>query len=174
MVFVLMGVSGCGKSTIGRMLAHELQIPFYDADDFHSRENIRKMSAGHPLTDEDRYPWMMVLAEKIAAWSREGDAVLACSAIKEMYRETLSSEGKALFIYLKGDKVLILSRIMMRENHFMPAKLLNSQFHDLEEPTDAITVPIDAPPTDVVSMIICELLKRGLVAEKAAAGHHER
>ena len=166
MVFVLMGVSGCGKSTIGRMLAHELQIPFYDADDFHSRENIRKMSAGHPLTNEDRYPWLMMLAEKIAAWNREGDAILACSAMKAIYRETLSSRGKALFIYLKGDKALILNRIRMRGNHFMPVELLNSQFHDLEEPDEAIIVPVDTPPADIVSMIICELSKRGLAAKK--------
>lgn len=157
MVYLLMGVSGAGKTLIGQKLSAKLGIPFYDGDNFHPAKNVAKMKSGTPLNDEDRRPWLEILAQKISDWNNEGDAILACSALKKRYRELLrreSSEEDIKFIYLKGPKPLIAERISERPDHFMPEKLLESQFEALEEPDKCITVNINQPPDAVVETIV--------------------
>lgn len=132
-----MGVTGCGKSTVGRLLAQNLGIPFFDADDFHPANNIEKMSQGIPLTDEDRLPWLETLRNLLH--TENAGCVLACSALKQKYRDILqSSETK--FVYLKADKSLIINRLRARKDHYMPSSLIDSQFKALEEPRDAMVV----------------------------------
>ena len=155
MVIIVMGVSGSGKTHIGQLLAEELQWPFFDADNFHTQHSVDKMERGIPLTDEDRQPWLAILSNQIQQWNQERNAVLACSALKESYRERLSQHYTAdvRFAYLKGSKELILSRMQDRE-HFFPPHLLDSQFADLEEPECAIIVNIDQPPEVIVEEIV--------------------
>lgn len=160
MVYILMGVSGAGKTLIGQKLSAKLGIPFYDGDDFHPPENVAKMQSGNPLNDDDRKPWLEILGQKISDWNKEGDAILACSALKKRYRELLrreSSKKEITFIYLKGPKSLIAERISDRSDHFMPEELLESQFEALEEPDQCITVSIDQPPDAVVNTIINQM-----------------
>lgn len=160
MVLILMGVSGCGKTLTGQMLSNELNLPFYDADDFHPKKNVEKMKSGQPLTDEDRRPWLETLAEKIKDWEKEGGAILACSALKESYRNILSSTTETVqFVYLKGSQSLIARRLTNRFGHFMPESLLDSQFNALEEPDDAITVSIENSPGLIVRDILKKLSK---------------
>lgn len=156
MIYIVMGVSGCGKSTIGSLLSEQLSVPFYDADDFHFPESIEKMSQGIPLTDEDRKPWLTLLANNIVQWENDGGAVLACSALKQNYRDLLSSttEEVVQFIYLKGDQALLSSRLRNRESHYMPETLLQSQLATLEEPKEALTVPITHSLDDMISEIL--------------------
>lgn len=151
-----MGVSGCGKSTIGSLLSKHLSLPFYDADDFHSPENIEKMSSGTPLTDEDRKPWLTVLANNIVQWQADGGGVLACSALKQSYRDILNSTTKNIvqFIYLKGDKELLAKRLQNRESHYMPETLLNSQLATLEPPEEAITILIQGSVEEMIIEIL--------------------
>lgn len=161
MVYILMGVSGAGKTYIGHQLAGRLQLPFYDADDFHPPENIKKMKAGQPLNDQNRHPWLKSLASHIGQWEQEGGAVLGCSALKKNYREILRSQCECVcFIYLKGTPRLIARRIANRKDHFMPEHLLQSQFKALEEPQQAITVSVDQPPEEIVEEIMDRLSKR--------------
>ena len=159
MVYIVMGVSGSGKTTVGQLLAQNLGLPFYDADDFHSADNISKMESGTPLTDEDRDNWLQTLAKEIVGWEASGGAVLACSALKETYRETLcSTETKAIqWIFLKGSKDLIKERLLDRKGHFMNTGLLDSQFAILEEPQYGITVPVDGSAEAVVDRILQKL-----------------
>ena len=154
-MIVLMGVSGSGKTEIGKRLAADLGWSFYDADDFHPPENIRKMAQGEPLTDQDRAPWLAALRDLMAAIERkEGDAVLACSALKRAYRDLLRSAGKEVtFIYLKGDFETLRSRLEARKEHYMKAGMLASQFEALEEPHNALNVDIDGTPEDIVAVI---------------------
>ncbi len=156
MVYIVMGVSGCGKSTVGRMLADGLGLPFYDADAYHPAENVDKMKRSVPLTDEDRAPWLKRLACEIANWNANGGAVLACSALRERYRRVLSGSdaGNALFIHLKGGMDLIQKRMSGREGHFFPPSLLESQFRTLEEPAGGINVPIDETPEEVCALVM--------------------
>jgi carbohydrate kinase (thermoresistant glucokinase family) len=156
MVYIVMGVSGSGKTTVGELLAQNLGLPFYDADDFHPDENISKMKEGIPLSDEDRDGWLKTLAGQILKWEEAGGAVLACSALKEKYRKTLCSQlpEKIEWIFLKGSKELIKERILHRKAHFMNAGLLDSQFEILEEPKYGITVPIDRSAKVVVETIL--------------------
>jgi carbohydrate kinase (thermoresistant glucokinase family) len=149
MVYIVMGVSGCGKSTVGENLAQSMKIPFYDGDDYHPQANIDKMSSGQPLNDNDREPWLDELALNISFWNECGDAVLACSALKEIYRLTLSKFGGVQFIYLKGSKELILKRMQERK-HFMKPEMLDSQFATLEEPREAIELNIADKPDEMV------------------------
>lgn len=145
MIVVVMGVSGAGKTTIGRLLAERLGCPFLDADEFHPPENVAKMAAGTALSDEDRWPWLRGLNEKLKAAE---SAVLACSALKESYRQQLSQGIPGCrFVYLRGDIELIRERLGARRHRYMPASLLDSQFAALEPPCDAIEVDIreDAP-----------------------------
>ena len=159
MVYVVMGVSGCGKTTVGSLLAGELELPFYDADDFHPAHNVRKMTAGKPLTDADRKPWLNRLSKEIRLWNMEGGAVLACSALKEAYREVLTGNepDNLCFIYLKGTDIEILDRLQSRRNHYMPTSLLDSQFDALEEPANALEVSISGTPDEIVSEILMKL-----------------
>ncbi|MEP1448304.1 MAG: gluconokinase [Paraglaciecola sp.] len=157
MIFIVMGVSGCGKSTVGQLLAEKLSLPFYDADDFHFPENVKKMQSGIPLTDVDRKPWLTLLADNIKLWESSGGAVLACSALKQIYRDCLSSTtnpGVVRYIYLQGDKALLHSRLTSREAHFMPDTLLDSQLQTLETPADATHVSIAQPLDDMLSQIL--------------------
>ncbi|HUT42797.1 MAG TPA: gluconokinase [Desulfobacterales bacterium] len=162
MVYVVMGVSGCGKTTIGKLLAARLHIPFFEGDDYHSSANIAKMRSHRPLTDSDRQAWLETLAQKIDEWQNTGGAVLACSALKQRYREILTSNNQHVrFVYLKGDRDRIGERMAKRTDHYMPATLLDSQFQTLEEPVDAIIVSIDQTPRAICDFIITELSAGG-------------
>ena len=159
MIIVIMGVSGSGKTLVGNMLADRLGLPFYDADDFHPESNVKKMKSGKPLNDSDRRPWLQAMANRFPDWEREGGAVLACSALKQSYREQLQkgAAGDLQFVFLKGSKALISERMRRRKNHFMPGDLLDSQFEALEEPENAITVSIIQSPDEIIHKIIDQL-----------------
>jgi gluconokinase len=148
MVVILMGVSGSGKTVVGEALAARLGWKFEDADDWHPAANVEKMRSGQPLTDADRQPWLQALNEAIRDWVPSGqNVVLACSALKESYRETLrrgvSDSSAVRFVYLKGTYDEIKARLDHRHGHFMPESLLRSQFADLEEPSEAEALPVD-------------------------------
>lgn len=165
MVWIIMGVSGSGKTTIGRILAKTLRIGFHDADDYHPANNIVKMVNSVPLDDADRQPWLFELARNIARWNRGKGAVLACSALREKYRRVLSRDGKenVTFIHLQGDEKVISERMKSRNSHFFPSELLASQFRELEAPANAITVEIDRTPDEICSLIIGKLAVNGLL-----------
>ena len=140
--FLFMGVSGCGKTTVGRRWAEHLGICFLDADDFHPPRNREKMSSGIPLSDADRMPWLDRIAEELQTRANQG-AVLACSALKEIYRCRLIAASPALNImYLQGDREILLQRMKERKNHFMPSSLLDSQLATLEAPERALCIDI--------------------------------
>jgi len=149
-----MGVSGCGKTAVGQALAAALQWPFFDADDFHPPGNVAKMAAGTPLTDADRWPWLDRLAADMAALTAGGgSAVLACSALKNAYRDRLARAGDVRIVYLKGDRETIAARIAACKHRYMPPALLDSQFATLEEPHDAIVVDVrDTIPVQVAKI----------------------
>lgn len=151
MFIIVMGVSGCGKTTIGKKIAEAFEVPYYEGDAYHPPENVDKMSRGVPLTDEDRRGWLEVLAELIRDKLDAGESgVLACSALKEKYRQQLRiSPDRVWFVYLKGDYETIHTRIQERTGHYMPPGLLKSQFEALEEPDDAFTIDINQP-VDVI------------------------
>jgi gluconokinase len=143
MTAVLMGVCGCGKSTVGRALADELGWAFLDADAYHPEVNVAKMAAGVALTDEDRWPWLDRLSGELRVLHANGrHAILACSALRQAYRDRLASAGELKWVYLKGDIATIEPRLASRRGHFMPPTLLASQFAALEEPPAAIVVDI--------------------------------
>jgi len=150
-----MGVSGTGKTTIGKLLSKEMDIPFFDGDDFHPASNIAKMAAGQPLNDEDRHDWLLALNQLLMN-NRNTGAIVACSALKKSYRTILrNSLGKNLhFIYLKGSFDEVKSRLEQRKGHFMPLELLRSQFDTLEEPKNAISLSIMETPEKMVNEII--------------------
>jgi len=154
MVIILMGVSGSGKTTIGRLLSKQLGWAYYDADDFHSAANVEKMHSGIPLNDEDRRPWLESLRKLIhKSLDHDENIVLACSALKESYREYLVLDERVRLVYLKGDYDLIQERLNERHGHYMNPKLLDSQFDTLEEPTDALTVDVSSTPREIVKTI---------------------
>jgi gluconokinase len=143
MIVVLMGVCGCGKSTVGVALANTFGWTFLDADDFHPEANVAKMATGIPLTDADRWPWLDRMVGELQAIERQGHhVVLACSALRKIYRDRLDRAGEIRWVYLKGDAATIEPRMASRSGHFMPATLLASQFATLEEPSDAIVIDI--------------------------------
>lgn len=156
MFFIVLGVSGSGKSTVGRMLADRLGCPFYDGDDFHPPENRDKMSRGIPLTDEDRAGWLQALADLIRRRLQADESgVLACSALKEKYRQVLQVDpARVRFVYLQGDYALILARMRARRGHYMQPGMLKSQFEVLEEPTDALVEDIRQSPAEIVADIL--------------------
>lgn len=153
-VYIIMGVSGTGKSTIGKLLSNTLEIPFFDGDDFHPRENIEKMEAGNPLNDDDRKGWLVRL-NALAQEHKSTGAIIACSALKESYRDILleGMENHLGFIHLEGTFELIKSRLESRKGHFMPLALLQSQFDALEVPTEAITVSVSLTPNQIIREI---------------------
>jgi gluconokinase len=154
--FLIMGVSGSGKSTVARALAQKLGWDFFDADDFHPPANIAKMTAGIPLDDSDREPWLVALNEQLLSTLQAGHhPVLACSALKEKYRAKLlhDIDGVAI-IHLKGNYDLIWSRMSAREEHYMKPAMLQSQFDSLEEPADALVLDVSTPLEQMVDTII--------------------
>jgi gluconokinase len=160
---VVMGVSGAGKSTVGKLVAAQLACPFRDADSFHPKANIEKMSRGEPLSDEDRWPWLNAIAAWIAEHRAAGTmCVVTCSALKRAYRDIVTNRQSAdvRLVYLKGDFDLIEARLKARTGHFMPPGLLHSQFAALEEPgadENAITVSIDATPEAIAARVVDDL-----------------
>jgi len=157
--FIVMGVSGCGKTSVGEALAKKLGWDFYDADDFHPSENVAKMASGIPLNDADRAPWLATLHDLISSsLTQNHSGVLACSALKERYRQQLldGNEGVQI-VYLKGSYDLIWSRMEKRKNHYMKPHMLQSQFDALEEPTDALTVDISVSVDEIVQEILSSM-----------------
>jgi gluconokinase len=157
--FIVMGVSGSGKTSVGKSLAEHLGWDFYDADDFHPSANVEKMSKGIPLDDSDRIPWLAALHDLISSSlinNRPG--VLACSALKEHYRQrVLEGNAGVQLIYHKGSYELIWSRMSLRKDHYMKADMLKSQFEALEEPSDAWTVDISLPVEEIVQVVIKQM-----------------
>jgi gluconokinase len=156
MIIVLMGVSGSGKSTVGRVLADQLGWTFVEADDYHPAANVEKMRGGTPLDDADRRPWLAALRERIADACRNGeDVVLACSALKHRYQDYLEQDDPPCvrYVYLAGSPELIRERLDARTGHFMDPGLLGSQFEILEPPADALRVDVTAPPEQIVADI---------------------
>src|SRR6058998_2653193 len=165
MVVIIFGVSGAGKTTIGKLLADELGWRFYEADDFHSQANIEKMRRGIPLTDEDRWPWLDSLREQIKRCvEARQNAVLACSALKRAYREHLRVSEEVKFVFLRGDYAPIAKQLHRRRGHFMNLVLLRSQFADLEEPKpdeDVVTIELGRTPQEIVDEIKMKLYLAG-------------
>jgi gluconokinase len=158
LVFIVMGVSGSGKTTIGKLLAGKLGAEFVDADDYHSVENKAKMNAGHALTDQDRLPWLQSLHQAIVKSVREGEKlVLACSALKRQYRELLQGDIESVqYVYLQVDQKVLAARLQTRKDHFVGENLLPSQFAALEEPAKSEALIIDAnqDPDHIIDEIL--------------------
>jgi gluconokinase len=150
-----MGVSGAGKTVAGQLLAQELGWSFFDADDLHPPENVARMAQGLALTDKERRPWLEAVRELIDDCLAQGrPAVLACSALKRQYRHFLRNGRKEVqFVYLKGDYVLLYGRLQQRQNHYMKANMLASQLATLEEPVNALTVPVNQEPAAITAQI---------------------
>jgi len=150
MIVIVMGVTGSGKTTVGRLFAEQMGWHFADADDFHPAANIEKMSRGVPLDDADRQPWLSALRRVIDAWAAQGqNAVLACSALKQGYRRMLTTP-EVRFAYLKTDAKLAAERVRARHGHFAGEAILAGQFADLEEPRDAIVLDAQHNPAELV------------------------
>jgi gluconokinase len=160
-IVIVFGVSGAGKTTIGKLLAEQLGWQFYEADDFHPRANIEKMRSGRPLTDEDRWPWLERLREQITrSINAKDNAVLACSALKRAYRDRLRVSDDVTFVFLRGDYALIAEQLRHRRGHFMNPELLRSQFADLEQPEpdeDVLTTELGRTPQELVEDIKTKL-----------------
>jgi gluconokinase len=158
-IIIVMGVSGSGKTTVGELLAKRLSRPFYDGDDFHSAANVAKMSSGTPLTDADRHDWLATLATDFGQWEQAGGAVVACSALKESYRQTLQA-GASLplsWVFLDGDPAVLRARLEGRTNHYMKASMLESQLTTLEKPTYGLRLNIEDAPEKLVDQIVEQL-----------------
>jgi gluconokinase len=168
MVVVVMGVTGVGKTTIGRLLAEDRGWPFLDADDFHPPANVAKMRSGVPLNDADREPWLTALRSEIGTRLEQAQsAVLACSALKQSYRDRLEVSPAVRFVYLRGDAALIRERLLARSGHYMDPGLLASQFAALEEPKGVVVVDVGATPREIASRVETELgLQPGAVGLK--------
>jgi carbohydrate kinase (thermoresistant glucokinase family) len=157
-IIYIMGVSGSGKTTTGKLLSQKKAIPFFDADDFHSAANKEKMKAGKPLNDEDRKEWLQEINKLAREQAKLKGAIIACSALKEKYRNVLN-EGliQPAWIFLQGNYEEIYERMKKRSGHYMPAKLLLSQFESLEIPVNAFTIDIKNDPEKIVATI-CQYL----------------
>jgi gluconokinase len=154
MIVIVMGVTGAGKTTVGRLLAEQLGWQFADADDFHPPSNVEKIRQGISLDDDDRKPWLDSLRNAIGAWIAEHrNVVLACSALKRSYRQELAVGPEVRFVYLKGSADLIAERLRARHGHFAGEQILASQFADLEEPQEAVAVEIASTPQRIVAGI---------------------
>lgn len=160
-IFYVLGVSGSGKTTIGKLLAEELNISFYDADDFHPEANVQKMQSGHALNDEDRQGWLEAIRDFSFTALEKESMVIACSALKEKYRKVLtgSQQKEITWVYLNGSFELIEARMKARTEHFMPAALLRSQFDALEIPAYGIHVSIETAPAQIIQNILNQLNK---------------
>jgi carbohydrate kinase (thermoresistant glucokinase family) len=158
-LIIIMGVSGSGKTTVGKLLSGKTGLPFYDADSFHSKENIDKMQAGIPLTDKDRWPWLDSMNVFAKEKLQQSHLLFTCSALKEIYRQRLTKdiESNCHWVYLRGDFDTILKRMQQREQHYMPAALLQSQFDLLQEPANALVEDIVQSPQIIVEHIISAL-----------------
>ncbi|HEY0356251.1 MAG TPA: gluconokinase [Flavisolibacter sp.] len=156
MIIVVMGVTGTGKTTIGKKLAEHLSIPFIEGDEYHDQASIMKMQKGIPLQDEDRYPWLRTLSGLLQMEEGREGAVLACSALKEEYRQILQQplKQKLKWIYLEGDEQLLRERMKNRPGHFMPAVLLRSQLDTIEKPTYAQSFSVHRDPAIIVKEIM--------------------
>ncbi len=154
MIAIVMGVTGSGKTTVGRLLAQQLGWEFADADDFHPQANVEKIVRGISLNDDDRRPWLERLRIQIMSWiANRQNGVLTCSALKRTYREELSVGPEVRFVYLKGSPELIAQRLRSRRGHFADEKILAGQFADLQEPETAVTVDIAQAPEKIVAEI---------------------
>ena len=161
MIIVIMGVAGAGKSTVGESLAAELHYKFLDGDSLHPPRNIEKMTHDIPLTDADRAPWLAAIHGRIVdSLQRAEDLVVACSALKQRYRDALNSGVTITWVYLKGSRELIAERLRQRKHHFMKPEMLASQFADLEEPADAIVADVAGEPRVIVAQIVDSLRVR--------------
>jgi gluconokinase len=162
MVLVVMGVSGSGKTTVGKLLAERLGWQYQEGDAMHPPENVAKMSAGTPLSDADRTPWLRRIADRIDTWRSRGEAgVVTCSALKRSYRDIIIGDRPDVgLVHLRGSRELIGARMAARKGHFMPAALLDTQFATLQEPSPeerAITVDVDGTPAEIVDEILRRL-----------------
>jgi len=167
MIVLVMGVTGSGKTTVGKMLAQRLGAEFADADDFHSAANKDKMHRGIPLTDADRMPWLASMHDFLAREDgKRHSVVLGCSALKQSYRSILYGALAVQLVYLKGTYDVIDEHLRGRKGHFADDKILAAQFADLEEPTDAIVVDVREQPEQIVDEIYAELQKRSNDATK--------
>jgi 6-phosphogluconate dehydrogenase/gluconokinase len=155
MLIVICGVSGTGKTTVGKLVAERLDLPFYDADDFHPPSNVEKMASGIPLDDADRQPWLEKLASKMADWQLRGGAILACSALKESYRATLESRcsGPVGWVILLGSEELLARRLASRKGHFFDRELLRTQLDALEVPGYGWQMDIERSPREILQEI---------------------
>ncbi len=155
MIIVVMGVAGAGKSTLGQLLASELRCEFLDGDSLHPPANIQKMTIGIPLTDADRAPWLAAIhAHIVESFERAQNLVVACSALKQSYRDTLADGVSITWVYLKGSEQVIRARLLERQHHFFKAQMLVSQFADLEEPANAIVIDVEIAPSVAVRQIV--------------------
>ena len=158
MILLVMGVTGSGKTTLGKLLAQRLGWLFLDADDFHPAENIEKMKHGVPLTDQDREPWLVAIhAELLECAAKNQDAVLACSALKQSYRETLAAGVELRICYLKGTYREMAARLQSRTGHFAGEGILAGQFADLEEPRDALVLRVSETSEEIVGDVLRKL-----------------
>jgi gluconokinase len=175
MIIVVMGVSGSGKTTIGKMLADAIRCSFLEGDSLHSKDNIEKMSHGIPLTDSDRAPWLTAIHARLLEFFKRGESlVVACSALEQQYREVLADGVPITWVYLKGSTELIRGRMKQRRKHFMKADMLPSQFHALEEPSDAIVVDISELPSAIVAQILTQLPRPRPTFRGRAAPQHDQ
>lgn len=177
MIVVVMGVSGCGKTTVSALLAATLGWRYREGDDLHPPENVEKMRGGTPLTDADRLPWLQKIAVEISGWQARGEpGVLTCSALKRSYRDIIIGDRPDVaLVYLKGSHDLIAGRMAARHEHFMPAALLASQFATLQEPTPderPIIIDIGGPPGEIADKIARELQFRSRERDTASRLRH--
>ena len=156
MLVIIMGVSGTGKTSLGEILQKDLRLPFYDGDDFHSKENINKMKKGKSLDDLDRQIWIRDLSKFLRIWGKKDGAILACSALKESYRKILTCKlkRKINWIILYGKYEIILNRVRKRKNHYFKAELLNSQYSQLELPNYGLHYNVEIPIKNIAKEIV--------------------
>jgi len=157
MLFIVTGVCGTGKTTLGKILSDYFSLPFFDADKFHPHANIEKMSKGFPLNDEDRLPWLEALAVQMIESEKSGGAVLACSALKESYRKILQVNKEVNWIHLQGSRELIWQRMTARKDHYMKPEMLDSQMLTWEEPEYGLKLNINQSPDEMLKEVISNL-----------------